>query len=394
LAVNKYNFTKFAVVRICLMSHEFIVPYIMIRVLEWVQSGVEEPLADSLQMIALGLSIPAIQIVCHLIWEFFCFQMIEVGHRTHTALKVMLFRKNMKMTAATNKDFSSGEISGIIMGESNKIWDFIWSGPEYLECPLVLGLAFYCIFQEIGWCCLIVVAFTLTQMFYGYLRGKSGQKVNEEQREKHEKRMLHINESFNNIKSVKLYGWETKFLKTIESIYQEELAIGDKQLLLNKVHDVVRGCLHHLMPVVIFSVYMALGNTLTLSKMAIAGIMVNRIRDRIHQSKGLYDRYFEVRDSMEKLWRYYTAPEAQKGLITRADFSTAAEHAMTIQGTFSWSVTPKLDQADKDKIKEKLKKKAYEKRTKDMGKARKALFDMMPDKKEEIVIPLKDRTLN
>ena len=97
---------------------------------------------------------------------------------------------------------------------------------------------------------------------------------------------------------------------------------------------------------------------------------------------------------MEKLCKFYTAPEAQKGLIKREGAGEATEHALTIEGSFSWSVTPKLDQADKDKIKEKLKKKAYEKRTKEMSKARKALFDLMPEKKEQIAIPLKDRTLN
>ena len=67
-------------------------------------------------------------------WEYFIFQLIELGHRAHTSLKVVLFRKNLKMTGATNKDFSSGEINNIIMSESNKIWDFIWQGPEYFEC--------------------------------------------------------------------------------------------------------------------------------------------------------------------------------------------------------------------------------------------------------------------
>ena len=72
--------------------------------------------------------------------------MIEVGHRAHTSLKTMLFRKNFKMTNATNKDFSSGEVSHIIMGESNRIWEFIWCGPDYFECPLNLIFASVVVF--------------------------------------------------------------------------------------------------------------------------------------------------------------------------------------------------------------------------------------------------------
>ena len=44
-------------------------------------------------------------------------------------------------------------------------------------------------------------------------------------REKKDKRMLHINESFQNIKGIKLYGWEQKFIDKIESIYKEETAL-------------------------------------------------------------------------------------------------------------------------------------------------------------------------
>lgn len=57
-------------------------------------------------------------------------------------------------------------------------------------------------------------------------------------------------------------------------------------------------------------------------------------------------------------------------------------------------MTPKLDQADKDKIREKIKKKEYEKKTEGMGKIRKACFDMCSSKAKKPQIPLKDRTLN
>lgn len=73
-----------------------------------------------------GLSIPLLRVMTHTSWEYFCFEMIEVGHRAHTALKTILFKKDLRMTSATNKDFSEGEVSSVIMGDSNKIWDFIW----------------------------------------------------------------------------------------------------------------------------------------------------------------------------------------------------------------------------------------------------------------------------
>ena len=146
IATNKQNFIKFSIVRLCLQIDDFFIPWVMTQTLDWIQKAEEEPLSDTLKMLALALSVPLIQTMVHTTWEYFCFQMIEVGHRAHTALKVMLFRKNFKMTNATNKDFSSGEVSHIIMGESNRIWDFIWTMPDYFECPLHLIFSSFIVF--------------------------------------------------------------------------------------------------------------------------------------------------------------------------------------------------------------------------------------------------------
>jgi len=98
-------------------------------------------------------------------------------------------------------------------------------------------------------------------------------------------------------------------------------------------------------------------------------------------------------ESMEKLWKFYCAPESQKGLIDRKPASDSAEIALSVKGNFSYGVTPKLDQAEKDKIQEKLKKKEYEKKTEGMGMVRKALFDFMSSSTKKPKITYKDRSL-
>ena len=93
--------------------------------------------------------------------------------------------------------------------------------------------------------------------------------------------MLHIYESFYNTKSIKLFGWENKFLNTIETTYNEELAIGDKALHREKMHDIIAGFFEQFMQFAVFSVYTGMGNTLTLSQMALCSIMLERIRSKI-----------------------------------------------------------------------------------------------------------------
>ena len=99
---------------------------------------------------------------------------------------------------------------------------------------------------------------------------------------------------------------------------------------------------------------------------------------------------------MEKLWEFYCAPESQTGLIERVKREERDEYAIKVMGDFSWGITPKLDRADKDKIREKLRKKDYDEKTKDMGRIRKGWYDLRHKKDVHayIHIPLNDRTMN
>ena len=79
--------------------------------------------------------------------------------------------------------------------------------------------------------------------------------------------------------------------------------------------------------------------------------------------------------------------------MTKRIEDTQSDIAVSIKGSFTWGVTPKLDKAEKDAIREKINKKEYKKRTKDMSKLRKRIFDLWPESKKKHEIPFKDRTL-
>ena len=90
---------------------------------------------------------------------------------------------------------------------------------------------------------------------------------------------------------------------------------------------------------------------------------------------------------------YYCAPESQLGLIKRTN-DEDSENAVAIKGCFSWAITPKMDQSEKHKIREKMMKKAYKKKTKDMNRLRRGVYDYFnSDNPLNYHITLRDRTL-
>ena len=293
----------------------------------------------------------------------------------------MLFKKDLRMSNATNKDFSEGDVSSIIMGETGRVWTFIWEMPSYIECPFNLIVACYFTFHYIGWYGFIVVFFTIGQFVMGYFRGSNESEIEKEKREKHDKRMSHINESFHNIKGVKLYGWESKFLEKIEALHQEEVALEDRTLYRRAVYELIDGALHQFMPLLVYGLYVYNGNALTLSSMVMANTMMGQIQGRIHHMRHLYGEYFRIEESMVRLNSFYFAPEVQRGLIDKksGEEAGASEYALTVKGSFSWGITS-LDKEQKDKLQEKARKKEEKRIEKSQTRVGKIISGIMPKK--------------
>ena len=309
LKTNQWHFLKFCTIRTFLTCRDVYQPLLMASFISWLQDSTPDTTYTTCRAVGTMLLLPVMSMIMHTTWEYFCFQMIEVGHRAHTSLKTILFQKDLRMTSATNKDFSEGEISSIIMGDSNKIWDFIWQLPEFLECPFVLISSCYFTFQAIGYYGFIVVFLTLAQFALSYYRENAEKDVHKEIQEKTDKRMLHINESFQNIKGVKLYGWENKFINKIEDIYKEEVSIKDSAEIRNKFYDFLGGCLHQIMPLLVYGLYVWNGNALNLGQMILANAMMGQIRGRMHQANRIYRNVFILEEAMARLNSFYNSPE-------------------------------------------------------------------------------------
>ena len=123
---NKWKFAKFILVRSMLCFGEVVNPLLMVSFLDWIQNTAPDTWYSTGCAIMTALLIPLICVVQRTWWENAVFEMIEVGHLSHTSLKSIISQKNMRMSAATNKDFSEGEITSLMFGDTDRVWDFIW----------------------------------------------------------------------------------------------------------------------------------------------------------------------------------------------------------------------------------------------------------------------------
>ena len=360
----------------------------------WITNETEETDYSTAIALMAALSIPLMQIMCHLIWEYFCFFMIETGHRAHTSLKTILFAKNLRMSNASNKDFDSSEIESIIMSDSDVIWTFIWRLPEIIECPFRLFVSSYLIFQYIGWYGFIVVGVTLLKFVTSYTRKHTEKEIREELRSKTDKRMQHVNESFQNIKGVKLYGWENKFLNKIENIYQEANDLNDKQSLRDKLYNFIDGVIQTSMIPLVYGLYVGNGNILMVGAITLTNNMMGKIQHSINQLDGIYREIFEIDETMTRLNKFFNAAEVQKGLINKKLEQTDSQYSIEMSGNYSWGINS-IDKEQREKMQEKAQKEDQEKMKKSMNCFRRFIHkNCFAKRKTDYELEYSSRNLN
>lgn len=347
-------------------------------------------------MLAFGMLLPVYYVAHSMLGMYLSYESFFPGHFAHNSLKVILFRKVFRMSASFDK-YSDSEINNIVVNDTNALFTLTHFFPRLIQIPLQLVISALLIFYAVGWSGLTILCIMGLRALVQYSAGRTEGVIQKKLREKQEERSLAISESFNNIKTIKLFGWETNFLERADNVYQEQLLVEDELLLRQKVYNFAETLLESSMSIAVFSVYMWLGNTLTVSKLVMTELMMETIRQSSRDLSNMVTHLMALSKIMERMWELYTAPEVQRGLVLKTDPAQGgkADAALTIRGTFSHGVTQKMDPAEKTKIQQKLKKEDDERRTKDMGRLRKAIHDYWPSQlSEDPKVPLPDRTLD
>ena len=152
---------------------------------------------------------------------------------------------------------------------------------------------------------MINTAFLLYQRY----KNKEESSQNKKIRELADKRQLYVTESFNNIKTLKLYGWEEKFKNKIEEIYQEEEELARKVMAMQKVSDFLENIIKANMFLFTVLAYWYGGNTIVLSTMLTANRGISYFNNNINRVNRLYQNSFTIQEAMERLCKFYNAAE-------------------------------------------------------------------------------------
>ena len=73
LSLNRWNFTKFRLIRLLLTCEDVYKPLLLVSFITWLQDSEPDTMYTIGKALFTGLLIPTSRIVIHTTWEYFCF---------------------------------------------------------------------------------------------------------------------------------------------------------------------------------------------------------------------------------------------------------------------------------------------------------------------------------
>ena len=90
----------------------------------------------------------------------------ELLTKISNAMKMMIYKKYMKVSGASNKTISQGKFHRIFHGSINSFWGMFHNGAEIVQAVCVLFFAATTLYSRVGWAFLIMPLFIGAKMWF------------------------------------------------------------------------------------------------------------------------------------------------------------------------------------------------------------------------------------
>ncbi|KAJ2890518.1 hypothetical protein IWW38_004089, partial [Coemansia aciculifera] len=138
---------------------------------------------------------------------------LKISYRT------AIYNKTMTLSNDARQKFSVGGIVTHMSVDSQRMADFTSNFMQHLwSSPLQIVLALYLLYQTLGWCAFAGVCVMVLSIPTSARLSRSMRALNKLLMGYRDQRMKIMDEVLSGVKIIKLYAWETSFLKRIDDI--------------------------------------------------------------------------------------------------------------------------------------------------------------------------------
>ncbi|CAG88326.2 DEHA2E17622p [Debaryomyces hansenii CBS767] len=266
----------------------------------------------------------------------------DLGMKIKTSLTSIIYNKSLVLSNETKQESSTGDIVNLMSVDVQRLQDLvqnlqiIWSGPfQIILCLLSLhNLLGKAMWAGVG---IMLIMIPLNGVIAKYQK-----KLQKRQMKNKDERSRLISEILNNIKSLKLYGWEHPYLGKLSHVRNEKEL---RNLKTMGVFGAVSVFTWNLAPFLVscstFSVFLLFEKNKTLSTDIVfpALALFNLLSFPLSVVPMVITNIVEAQVALSRLTKFLTSSEIQTDAVIKAPrVNRLGDVAVSVKdGTFLWS---------------------------------------------------------
>ena len=151
--------------------------------------------------------------------------MFVIGVKVRTTLISALYKKSLRISAASKKESSMGEVVNLMSVDVQRFMDLLPYVNILWSAILQIGLCTFFIYQELGWPAFVGVAILFLSMPLNGVLATLMRKLTLKQMKFKDARIKLMNEILGGMKVLKLYAWEASFIGQVLGIRNNEVKV-------------------------------------------------------------------------------------------------------------------------------------------------------------------------
>ncbi|CAK4666586.1 unnamed protein product [Aphanomyces euteiches] len=146
-----------------------------------------------------------------------------VAIKVTTALQHLLFRKTIRLSAASRRDKTAGEIANMFSADIQTLLMFATASNNVILSPLQILITLYLLYGVLGWAAFVALTVIVLGLFGNAFSSKNVHATYGRLAVARDVRMKSINEVFGAMQIIKMNSWEEKFADKIKTERAVEL---------------------------------------------------------------------------------------------------------------------------------------------------------------------------
>ncbi|XP_020536049.1 ABC transporter C family member 2 isoform X2 [Jatropha curcas] len=259
---------------------------------------------------------------------------MRTGFRLRSTLVAAIFRKSLRLTHESRKNFPSGKITNMITTDANALQQIcqqlhgLWSAPFRITMAMVL------LYQQLGVASLLGSLILVLMVPIQTIIISKMRKLTKEGLQRTDKRVSLMNEILAAMYTVKCYAWEKSFQSKVQNIRNDELSWFRNAQLLSAFNSFILNSIPVVVTLVSFGTFTFLGGDLTPARAFTSLSLFQVLRFPLNMLPNLLSQVVTANVSLQRLEELLLAEE--RILVPNPPLEPELPAISIKDGFFSW----------------------------------------------------------